>query len=205
MVVVPLAVMDVMMTLLGGAPDAEERDERIAEPKVQPEEELRAAGGTAGDIATSTTMICASGDRDGVGDGVIEDDTVRVAMTELVTDGEGATDKDLVCDRETDFEPEAVTLGEAAADTDFIDDRVVEGDRDGDREGDGGNGVDAGVKDGVGVGGVGASVGVGVAGAGGVELDGAPAPKAYTRVSLDPMTMTPSAIAGEETIQPVVV
>ena len=90
---VPLAVMDVNMTLLGGAPDAEERDERIAEPKLQPADELRAAGGTAGDIATSTAMICASGDRDGVGDGVTEDDTVRVAMTELVTDGEGATDE----------------------------------------------------------------------------------------------------------------
>jgi len=54
--------MDINMTLLGGAPDAEERDERIAEPKLQPEEELRAAGGIAGDIATSTAMICASGD-----------------------------------------------------------------------------------------------------------------------------------------------
>jgi hypothetical protein len=60
-----------------------------------------------------------------------------------------------------------------------------------------GTGVDVGVG--------GAAVGVGVGGAGGVELDDAPAPKAYTRVSLDPMTMTPSAIAGEEIIQPVVV
>ena len=36
-------------------------------------------------------------------------------MTELVTDGEGATDKDPVGSCKTDFDTEAVRLGEAEA------------------------------------------------------------------------------------------
>ena len=138
----------------------------MVEPKVQPEEVLTAAGDTAGNMATSTTIICASGDRDGVGDGVTEEETVRVAMTELVTDGEGATDEVTVCDRETDLDTEAVALGEAVTDADFMDDRELDGDGKGDPEsvGDGG----------------------GVGGVGGVELLGAPGPNAYTKPSCEP-------------------
>jgi hypothetical protein len=87
-VVVPLVVADVMRTLPGGAPDAEARDERTELPKAHAKEELRADGDTAGDMTTATAMICASGDRDGVGDGVTEDDADSDATTVVVADGD---------------------------------------------------------------------------------------------------------------------
>ena len=115
-VVVPFVMTDVIRTLLVGAPDAAERADRTEFPKVQPDEELRAAAATGGDMATSTTMICASGDNDGVGDGVTDDDTVREAITEALTDGEGATDEEPVTDVDTVRFAERLTDGDTVAD-----------------------------------------------------------------------------------------
>ena len=83
-VALPPVTTEVMSTSMAEPLAAAASAAVSAVPKLQAAGLSSASAETLGDVATSTAMICANGDSDGVGDGVVDD----VTLVEGVVDGE---------------------------------------------------------------------------------------------------------------------
>ena len=100
-VALPFVTTEVTSTSMAEPSAAEASAAVSAVPKLQAAGLFSASAETLGDVATSTAMICANGDSDGVGDGVVDDVTLFEgvvdeemdvdAMTEPLIDDDGKT------------------------------------------------------------------------------------------------------------------